>query len=37
MVGTQTSDAKTETETKLSAGTDTQLLLTAKGGKAQEK
>jgi len=36
-VGTETSDTNIETETGLSAGTDTQLLLTAKGGKKHRK
>ena len=33
-VGTEASDTNIETETELSVGTDTQLLLTAKGGKS---
>ena len=35
--GTEASDTNMETETELSAGTDTQLLLTAKGGKKNKK
>jgi hypothetical protein len=36
-VGTEASDTNVETETELSTGTDTQLLLTAKGGKKHKK